>query len=111
MAFTATQYLAYATTLTATTSATGTPTTTARFSVIAMTISNTATTNQINFVDIGFFNGTVTANILTKAPIYPNGALIVEGVQKHTLPTSGYITVTPYATSGIGVVTSGVEIT
>lgn len=110
MAFTASQYLSYATTLTATTSATTSPTTTAKFSVIAMTVSNAATTNKMNYADVGFYNGTVTTNILTKAPLPPGGALVVEGFQHHVLPTSGYIAVTPYATTGIGVVISGVEV-
>lgn len=110
MAFTASQYLTYATTLTATTSATSSPTTTAKFSVIALTVSNSATSNKTTYVDVGFYNGAVTTNLLTKAPLYPGGELVVGGVVHHILPTGGYITVTPYATTGVGVVTSGVEV-
>lgn len=110
MAFTATNYLTFATTLTATTSATTSPTTTAKFSVIAMTVSNTATTNKTTYADVGIYNGTVSVNILTKVPLYPGGALIVEGFQHHVLPTSGYMYTTPYATSGVGIVITGVEV-
>lgn len=111
MAFSASQYLSYATTLTATTSATTSPTTTAKFSVIAMTVSNSATSNKTTYADVGFYNGTVSTNILTKVPLIPGGCVVVEGFQHHVLPTSGYMYTTPYATTGIGVVVTGVEVT
>ena len=110
MAFTASNYLTYATTLTATTSATTSPTTTARFTVIAVTVSNSATSNKTVYADVGIYNGTVSTNIVTKAPLYPGGALVVEGFQHHILPTSGYVYTTPYATTGTGIVVSGIEV-
>lgn len=113
MAFTASQYLFKPSTFTATTTATQgayTVPASTRFSIIAMTLANTATTNKITFVDVSLFDGATAYPILTRAPLYPGGALIVEGIQKHTLPTSGAVYVTPYATIVTGVMT-GVEIT
>lgn len=113
MAFTATQYLfkplVPTTTNTATVGAYTVPAAT-RFSIIAMTLSNTATTNLTTYADIALFDGTTAYPILVKTPLYPGGLVIVEGVNKHTLPTSGAVYVTAYSTN-VCVVMSGVEIT
>lgn len=121
MAFTATQYLFKASNFTATTSATmGSTTATTsdgyvvpaatRFSIIALTLTNTATTNQVTFADVQAYNGTTAYTIAQKVELYPGGMVVIEGIQKHILPTGGAIYVAPYATIVSGVM-SGVEIT
>lgn len=113
MAFTATQYLFKPTTFTATTTATvggyAVPAST-KFSIIALTVSNTATTNLTTYADVLLFDGTTAYTMLQKAPLYPGGSLVVEGVQKHILPTGGSVYVTPYSTF-VSAQMSGVEIT
>lgn len=113
MAFTATQYLFKATVPTSTTTATvGAYTVPAatRFQIIGCTISNTATTNLTTYTDVSLFDGTNTYPMLVKAPLYPGGCLILEGVQKHLLPTSGALYVTAYSTN-VSVIMTGIEVT
>ena len=121
MSFTATQYLFKASTFTATTTATqGSTTATAangyvvpaatRFSVIAFTLTNTSTANQTTYADIALFDGTTSWPLVAKIPLYPGGAQIIEGAQKHILPTGGSMYVTPYATIVTAIMT-GVEVT
>lgn len=102
MAFTATQYLFKASIPTSTTTATvGAYTVPAstRGQIMALTMSNTATTNITAFCDVSLFNGSTAYPVVVKAPLYPGGSLIVEGVQKHVLPTGGAVYVTAYATN------------
>lgn len=104
MAFTATQYLFKATNHTSTTTATvGAYTVPAstRAMALAMTCANTSTGNLMNYVDIAIFDGTTQYPLLTKAPVYPGGNLVVQGFEKHVLPTGGAIYATPYATAGV----------
>lgn len=114
MAFTATQYLFKPSALTATTTATvGAYTVPAstKGMVIALTISNSATTNAMNYVDVGIFDGTNTFTIGgTKTPLYPGGALTVVGVEKHVMPSGGAMYVTPYATGGLNAAMTVVEV-
>lgn len=113
MTFTATQYLFKASvptsTVTATVGAYTVPAAT-RASVIALTISNVATTNITAYADVDLFDGTTAYRLMTKAPLYPGGTLMVEGVQKHVLPTGGAVYVTAYATN-VSAIMSAVEIT
>lgn len=109
MTITATNYLFKGTTYTATTTATASPTTTAKFQNLAMTISNTATTNLTTYVDVQFYDGTSTYTVLQKAPLYPGGNVVVEGFAKHVLPSGGATYVTPYSTF-VASALSGVEI-
>lgn len=114
MAFTATQFLFKPQLLTATTTATvGAYTVPAatRFSVIAMTVANSASTNVTAYCDVSLYDGSTAYPLVVKMPLYPGGAEIVEGIQKHTLPTGGGVYVTAYATTGVSVVMTGVEIT
>ena len=116
MTITATQYVFVATTLTATTTASsvGTYTTPAatRAQVIAVTISNTSTVNATNYCDVAIYNGAFSTPIAgIKTPIYPGGSFVVVGAEKHILPTGGAIQVTPYATTGLGVAVSLIEVT
>ena len=115
MAITATQYVFVATTLTATTVATsvGTYTTPAstRAQVIAVTISNTSTGNGMNYCDVGIYNGTFATPVAgTRTPVYPGSSFVVLGIEKHVLPTSGAVQVTPYATTGLGVAMTLIEV-
>jgi hypothetical protein len=104
MAFTATQYLFKATNHTSTTTATVgayvVPAAT-RGMGIAMTCANTSTGNLMNYVDIAIYDGATQYPLLTKAPIYPGGNLVVIGIEKHVLPTGGAFYATPYATAGV----------
>lgn len=113
MTFTATQYLFKSTIFTATTTATvGTyvvPAAT-RFSVLALTIANTASTNVTTYADVSLFDGTTAYPLGVKMPLYPGGNLIIEALAKHVLPTGGAVYVTAYATN-VSAVMSGVEIT
>lgn len=115
MAFTATQYLCKPSALTATTTATVggyvVPANT-RGMVIACTVANSATTNITNYVDIGIFDGTNAYTIGgVKTPLYPGGSIVAIGVEKHVLPSGGALYITPYATTGINVVATIVEVT
>lgn len=112
MAFTATQYLFKASIPTATTTATvGSYTVPAatRFQVISLNISNTATTNLTTYADVSAFDGTTAYPVLVKTPLIPGGSLVVVGLQHMTLPTSGAIYVTAYATF-VSAIMCGVEI-
>ncbi len=115
MSFTATQYLFKASALTATTTATvGVYTVPAstRGMIIALTISNSATSNVMNYCDVGLSDGTNTYTIGgVKTPLYPGGSLTIVGVEKHVLPTGGYIAVTAYATTGVNAVATIIEVT
>ena len=115
MAFTATQYLFKASVPTSTTATTiggySVPAST-RFGIIALTLTNTSTTNAMAFADVGLYDGTTastTYQLLVKTPIYPGGSIIVEGAQKHTLATNGSVSLTAYATNVCAIMT-GVEI-
>jgi len=113
MAFTATQYLFKASiptsTVTATVGSYTVPAST-RGQIIAVTIANTATTNITTYADVSLFDGTTAYPMIVKAPLYPGGNLIVEGVAKHTLPTGGAVYVTAYATN-VSAVMSLIEVT
>lgn len=123
MAFLASQYLFKSSVFTATTTATqGSTTATTsdgytvpaatRFSIIAMTLSNTSTTNAMAYADVSLYGGTtasISYPLMVKAPLYPGGTLVVEGAQRHTLATGGAIYVTPYATN-VAAIMTGVEI-
>jgi len=113
MAFTATQYLfrasAPSSTTTATVGAYTVPAST-RFSIIALTLANTATTNRTTFADVALYDGSTAYPIIQRVPLYPGGSLVVEGLEKHILPTGGAVYVTAYATI-VSAVMSGVEIT
>lgn len=115
MAFTATQYMFEASALTSTTTATvgsyNVPAST-RGMVVAVTVANTSTGNAMNYVDLALFDGSVAYNIGgRKLPVYPGGSVIVAGVEKHVLPTGGSVRATAYATTGLDVVATIVEIT
>lgn len=113
MAFTATQYLFEPTEFTATTTATvggySVPAST-RFRIFALTLANTATTNAVTYADVQIFDGTTAYTILQKGLLYPNSNLAVPAAVNHTLPTSGSVYITPYATT-VTAMMSGVEIT
>lgn len=104
MAFSATQYLFKATNHTSTTTATVgayvVPAATKGMG-IALSCANTSTGNLMNYVDVAIYDGATVYPLLTKAPVYPGGNLIVAGVEKHVLPTGGAYYVTPYATAGV----------
>ena len=113
MAFTATQYLFKASVPTSTVTATAggyTVPASTRFSIVAMTLANTATNSKTTYADVSLFDGVTAYPVLVNAPIYPGSSLIVEGMQKHTLPTGGAVYVTAYSTF-VSAVMSGVEIT
>lgn len=113
MAFTATQYLFKASVPTSTTTATvGAYTVPAstRTSIYAVTVSNTATTNKTTYADIHLFDGTIAYPLVVKMPLIPGGAVVIEGVQKHVLPTSGAVYLTAYSTF-VSAIMTGVEIT
>lgn len=113
MGFSATQYLFKASiptsTVTATVGAYTVPAAT-RFSIIAMTLTNTATTNVVTYADVSLFDGTTAFPVGVKLPLYPGGNLSVDGIDKHILPTGGQVLVTAYATNVCAIV-SGVEVT
>ena len=114
MAFTATQYLFKASLVTSTTTATvGSYTVPAstRGMVVAVPVANTSTGNAMNYADVATFDGSTAYSVGTKLPIYPGGSLIVEGVQKHVLPTGGAVYVTAYATTGLSAVATIIEVT
>jgi len=114
MAFTATQYLFKASIITATTANTvGSYTVPAstRGMILGLTLANSATSNAMNYADIGINNGTTTFYVAVKTPIPPGGSVVAVGVEKHVLPTGGSIQVTAYATTGIDAVATIVEIT
>lgn len=104
MAFTATQYLFKATNHTSTTTATVgayvVPAATKGMG-LALTCANTSTGNLINYVDVAIWDGATQYPLLTKAPVYPGGNLIVLGFEKMVLPTGGAVYATPYATAGV----------
>lgn len=98
----ATQYLFKASIVTSTTLATvGSYTVPAstRGQIVALTLSNTASTNITAFCDVSLFDGTTAYPIVVKAPLYPGGSLAVESLAKHVLPTSGAVYVAGYATN------------
>ena len=116
MTITASQYIFVATTLTATTTATsvGTYTTPAstRAQIIAVTVANSATSNAMNYFDASIYNGSFSVPIAgTKTPVPPGGSVIVIGAEKHVMPTSGAFQVTAYATTGLGVAMTLIEVT
>lgn len=108
MAFTASQWLFKASIPTSTTTATvGAYTVPAdtRGQIIAMTLANTASTNVTTYADVSLFDGSTAYPLLVKAPLYPGGSLVVQGVDKHVLPTGGAVYVTAYATNVAAVLT------
>jgi hypothetical protein len=113
MAFSATQYLFKAsmpTSIVTTTVGGYTVPAATRFSIIAMTLANTATTNVMTYADVSLFDGTTAYPVGVKFPLYPGGNLVVQGMQKHTLPSGGAAYVTAYSTN-VSVIMTGVEIT
>lgn len=104
MTFTASQYLFKATNHTSTTTATVggyvVPAAT-RGEVMALTLANTSTGNQMNYADVSVFDGTTPYPVAVKAPVYPGGNLVVYAVVKQVMPTGGAMYVTPYATAGV----------
>ena len=114
MAFTATQYLFEASVITATTAnIVGGYTVPAntRGMIIGLTLANSATSNAINYADIGLNNGSTTYFIARKTPVPPGGSVVAVGVEKHVLPTGGSIQVTAYGTGGLDAIATIVEIT
>jgi len=113
MTFTATQYLFKASiptsTVTATVGAYTVPAST-RFAIVAMTVANTATTNLTTYADVSLFDGTTAYPIAVKVPLYPGGNIVMQGFQKHILPTGGAVYVTAYSTNVCAIMT-GNEIT
>lgn len=101
-AISATQYLFRASIPTSTTTATvGAYTVPAstRGQIVSLTVAMTATTNVSGFCDVSMWDGTTAYPVLTRAPIYPGGNLVVEGLAKHVLPTGGAVYFTAYATN------------
>ena len=116
MAFTATQYLFKASFISATTADTVgcyTVPASTRGMILGLTLANSATSNAMNYADIGINTGATggTFYIAAKTPIPPGGSVVAVGVEKHVLPTGGSIRVTAYATTGIDAVATIVEIT
>lgn len=113
MSITATQYIFKASiptsTVTATVGAYTVPAAT-RFQINTVTLTNTATTNLTTYADVSLFDGTTAFPLVVKTPLYPGGAQVIEGAQKHCLPTSGAVLVTFYATFGCAIM-SGTELT
>ncbi len=105
MTITSSQYLFKASIPTATTTATVggyTVPAATRGQIVALTLSNTATTNVTTYCDVSLYDGTSASNsypIVVKAPLYPGGTLVVESLAKHVLPTGGAVYVTAYATN------------
>lgn len=115
MTITATQYLFKASIITSTTTATvGNYTVPAstRGQIVTLTAANSAASNVTTYCDVSMYDGAAPAHpVLVKAPLYPGGCLVVEGLAKHVLPTGGAVYVTAYATTGVSVVMSLVELT
>jgi len=114
MAFTATQYLLNVSQITATTAVTvGSYTVPAstRGMIIGLTLANSATSNAMNYADIGLYNGSQTYFVARKTPVPPGGSVVAVGVEKHVLPTGGSIQVTAYTTTGLDAIATIVEIT
>lgn len=116
MTITATQYVLVATTLTATAVATSiggyTVGASTRSQIIAITLANTATTQQTMFVDVSLYNGSFATPICGRAtPIYPGSSFVVVGAEKHVLPTSGAVQVTSYSTGALAVAMTLIEVT
>jgi len=114
MAFTATQYLFKASIITATTANTvGSYTVPAstRGMIIGLTLANTATSNAMNYADIGLTDGLTTYFVARKTPVPPGGSVVAVGVEKHVLIATGSIQVTAYATGGLDAIATIVEIT
>jgi len=114
MAFTATQYLFKASSVTATTAATvGSYTVPAstRGMILGLTLANSATSNAINYADINLSDGSNAFSVARKTPIPPGGSVVAVGVEKHVLPTGGSIQIIAYATGGLDAIATIVEIT
>ena len=114
MAFTATPYLFEASVITATTAnIVGGYTVPAntRGMIIGLTLANSATSNAMNYADIGLHDGSQAYFIASKTPIPPGGSVVAIGVEKHVLPTGGSIRVTAYGTGGLDALAPIVEIT
>jgi hypothetical protein len=114
MSFTATQYLFKASFISATTANTvGSYTVPAstRGMILGLTVANSATSNAMNYADIGLYDGSTTYYVARKTPVPPGGSVVAVGVEKHVLPTGGSIQVVAYATTGIDAVATIVEIT
>ena len=114
MAFTATQYLLNVSQITATTAVTvGSYTVPAstKGMIVGLTLANSATSNAMNYADIGLYNGSQTYFIARKTPVPPGGSVVAVGVEKHVLPTGGSIQITAYATGGLDAIATIVEIT
>ena len=79
--------------------------------IIGLTLANSATSNAINYADIGLSNGSTTFFIARKTPVPPGGSVVAVGVEKHVLPTGGSIQVTAYGTGGLDAIATIVEIT
>ncbi len=113
MTITASQYLFKASIPTSTTTATvgayTVPASTAG-QIMALTLANTATTNILTYADVSLWDGTTAYPIVRGVQLFPGGAEIVEGVQKHVLPTGGAVYVTAYATN-VSAALTVVEIT
>ncbi len=101
MTITATQYLFKASIPTSTTTATVgayvVPAST-RGQIMALTLTNIATGNVLTYADVSLFDGTTAYGIVRGLQLFPGGSEIVEGVQKHVLPTGGAVYVSAYAT-------------
>lgn len=81
-----------------------------RGQIVALTLSNTATTNITTYCDVSLWDGTTAYPVLVRAPLYPGGSLAVEALAKHVLPTGGAVYVTPTATN-VSAIMSIVELT
>jgi len=114
MAFTATQYLLNVSQITATTAAmVGSYTVPAstKGMIVGLTLANSATSNAMNYADIGLYNGSQAYFIARKTPVPPGGSVVAVGVEKHVLPSGGWIQVTAYTTTGLDAIATIVEIT
>lgn len=105
----------YATTLTATTTASSvggyTVPASTRAQIIAVTIANSATNNGTNYCDVSLYNGSFSTPIGgTRTPVYPGSSLVVIGVEKHVMPTGGALQVTPYATTPLAIAMTAIEV-
>jgi len=79
--------------------------------ILGLTLANSATSNAINYADIGLNDGSTTYFVARKTPIPPGGSVVAVGVEKHVLPTGGSIQVIAYATGGLDAIATIVEIT
>ena len=114
MAFTAKQYLLKVSAITATTAATvGSYTVPAstRGMILGLTLANSATSNAMNYADIGLSDGVTTYFVARKTPVPPGGSVVAVGVEKHVLGATGSIQITAYATGGLDAIATIVEIT